>query len=510
MSDSQPCANVRRRLLLYGVTVFVSSGVLLVLEMAAGRLIAPYVGVSLYSWTSIIGVILAGLSLGNWAGGVWADRGAGHGAVGLTLSCSGLASLAVLLLLTVVAQPIQNSGLGLLGASFAFVLSLFFLPAMLLGVVTPLLTTLALGLDERSGHVVGRMHALAALGSIAGTFAAGFWLIQWIGTRAVLVSCAVVLIVAALPFLARRWVAVAGLVPTAAVLAGVTQARSGFAEPCLVESQYYCLRVDDMSPEVPFGRAAGLVLDHLLHGVNHETEPGLLAAPYVHLADEIVLGYLGPGAGQARYLFLGGGAYTHPRAVRALAPEADVTVVEIDPAVTRIAREHLYVSTQGMRVLHTDARVALERMQDQRFDAIVGDVFHDLAMPYHLMTREFAELVRARLAPGGVYVLNVVDVHPEPRLVRSVTRTLREVFAHVHVWLERLPETPERETYIVTAAEAFEPPPAITAQRGFERTWMRITEQVMANDGGDAPVLTDDYVPVERLVSKLLLSGLGR
>ena len=52
-----------RKLLLawYGGTVFVSSALLLVLEIVAGRLLAPYVGVSLYSWTSIIGVILAGL-----------------------------------------------------------------------------------------------------------------------------------------------------------------------------------------------------------------------------------------------------------------------------------------------------------------------------------------------------------------------------------------------------------------------------------------------------------------
>ena len=59
----------RYRIAWFGATIFLSSGILLVIEITAGRLIAPYVGVSIYSWTSIIGVILAGLSLGNWLGG---------------------------------------------------------------------------------------------------------------------------------------------------------------------------------------------------------------------------------------------------------------------------------------------------------------------------------------------------------------------------------------------------------------------------------------------------------
>jgi predicted membrane-bound spermidine synthase len=85
MSDSARA--VRLTLSWYALTIFLSSAVLLVIEITAARLIAPYVGVTLYSWTSIIGVILAGLSLGNWLGGVWADRGAAQWQVGLTPWC---------------------------------------------------------------------------------------------------------------------------------------------------------------------------------------------------------------------------------------------------------------------------------------------------------------------------------------------------------------------------------------------------------------------------------------
>lgn len=191
----------RPRLIWYGATVFISSAVLLVLEITAGRLIAPYVGVTIYSWTSIIGVILAGLSLGNWLGGRLADRGAGETATGLVLALSTATSLLSLYALVLVAPLIKNSQLDLLSSSFVYVLSMFFLPSVLLGIPTPLLTTLALQLDDHAGRIVGRMHALAALGSICGTFLTGFVLIQYLGSRLIILSSAIALVALALLFL---------------------------------------------------------------------------------------------------------------------------------------------------------------------------------------------------------------------------------------------------------------------------------------------------------------------
>ena len=516
--------------ILYGFTVFLSSAVTLVLEITAGRLIAPYVGVSIYSWTSIIGVVLAGLSLGNWLGGAWADRsratpspapGAGRGAIpgadrgaGIVLVAAALASLGVLLVLTFAAPAVIGAELSQMSGAFVLALSLFFVPAVLLGVITPLLTTLALRHGERPGRVVGSMHALAALGSIAGTFAAGFWLIQHLGTRNILILCAAVLLALAVPFLLCRRGAVAlALGAVGALLTGwITEARGGFLNPCTTESRYYCIRVEPASADTPFGEARALVLDHLVHGISHATEPGMLISPYVHLTDELVLGYLGAGAADARYFFAGGGAYTHPRAVGALAPDASITVAEIDPAVTAAAARELYFDEAGIRILHTDARMALRRLGGERFDVVVGDVVHDLAVPYHLLTREYAALVKSRLAPDGLYVLNVIDAWPDPRLVKSLLNTLREHFRHVHVWLEALPDAPVRETFIVSATDRFEPPRTVAAQRGFERRWVRITYHL--ESGGvplDAlPVLTDDFVPVERLLGRLTFTGLGR
>ena len=506
--------NPKYRVIWYGMTIFLSSSVLLVLEITAGRLIAPYVGVSLYSWTSIIGVILAGLSLGNWLGGRWADKGGAETAAGIVLALAGVACMLSLLVLTFVAPVLQNSMLDLISASFIYVFTMFFAPSVLLGIITPLLTTLALKLDVRTGHIVGRMHALAALGSIVGTFATGYWLVQYFGTHSVILGAAVCLFVLAAPFFRRKPAVAPALISVViGVVIALTYVRNGFATPCERESNYFCLRVVDVSADAPFGTARALILDHLMHGINHQSEPGMLISPYVHLMDELVLDHFTDAEDQPlRYFFAGGGAYTQPRAVQSLYPNAQITVAELDEAVTETARKDLYLNTDGMQIYHEDARVALNRLQDKQFDIIVTDVFHDIAVPYHLMTHEFVQLVKSRLAPSGLYTVNIVDAFPDPKLVKSLVKTLQAEFKYVDVWLDTLPDKDTRMTYVVSASNNKPMPDILRASRGFDRQWYRINTPLFATGTAleQLPLLTDDFVPVERMISRLLLTPEGR
>jgi MFS family permease len=497
----------RLTLLGYAFTVFLSSALLLVLEIVAGRLIAPYVGVSLYTWTSIIGVILAGLSLGNWLGGVWADGGGDGRSVGLVLGLGGVFYILSLPSLAWLGTAVRDTDLGLLETSFLFAAALFFVPAALIGVVTPLLTTLALRFDPRAGHVVGRMHALAAIGSIAGTFITGYWLVQRFGTRSVVLGSAVALFLLAAPFLRPGARPVSVLLVLGILGAGAAVLQpSALESPCTRESGYFCIRVVDQTSAAPFGEARGMVLDHLLHGINHATVPEMLIAPYVHAMDELTYAHFGPRYDQGLdYFFAGGGAYSHPRAVQALSPSSRLTVAELDPMVTLTAAEQLFLAPRGMRILHEDARVVLAR-EAGPFDVIVGDVFHDLAVPYHLVTREFARLVRSKLAPGGLYAMNVVDAFPDPRLVKAVVKTLGAEFRYVDVWMEGMPEA-DRVTYVLTASDATRLPDRVDARVSFERSWLRVTGQLPAvgTPYSEIPTLTDDYAPVERLIAGLLV-----
>jgi hypothetical protein len=406
---------------------------------------------------------------------------------------------------------VQRNGLSLLSAAFVFTLVLFFLPAAFIGIVTPLLTTLALRLDPRAGHVVGRMHALAAIGSIAGTFAAGYWLVQSFGTRGVVLGCGAALLLLAAPYLrggGRGAPAVAAL--AVIVTVGVITARGALGTSCDDESAYFCIRVVDDPEGMAPGTARGLVLDHLLHGINDLSQPDLLVAPYVHGLDELAHAqFLGAYEDGLDWFFAGGGAYSQPRALGALSPASRLTVAELDPRVTLTAVESLDLAPEEMRIEHRDARLALADT-DQRFDVIVGDVFHDVAIPFHLVTAEFAALVRQRLRADGLYLMNVVDSFPDPKLVKAIAKTLGTEFRHVDIWMDHVPDTP-RFTFILTASNGPRLPKTVTARRGYERAWSRMTEDIMAfgTPPSALPVLTDDYAPVEGLIAGLLVGKDG-
>lgn len=494
---------------LYATIVFLSSALVLVLEIVAARLIAPFVGVSLYTWTAIIGTILAGLSVGNWIGGVVADRGATQRFAGIVLLVSSVSAFLILVILPALAGPLQSGQFSLAGASLLLAVALFFMPALLLGIVTPLLTKLALDLSSRSGHIIGMMHALAALGSIVGTFVTGFWLVQWIGSRNLVLATAIALVLLAIPLLRKRDVATASIGTIIMLL--LVQTPLGYADPCDAESRYFCLRVIDASHSVPHGEARSLILDHLKHSTNHKQDAELIVAPYLHLIDE--LGRLHTSDKQdVAWFFAGGGAYTLPRAVNVYRPDARVVVAEIDPEVTRLAREKLYLDTSRMEIQHLDARVALHREEDATFDVIVGDVFHDIAVPYHLLTEEFASEVRRKLKTDGIYLLNLVDAFPDALLLKSLYKTLRQEFLHVDIWLDQVNDEPTRMTYVLSAHNSANLPVDTVRDQRFGRQWINVTEPSLSvgTNLDSLPLLSDDFVPVERLLADLLTGDLGR
>jgi spermidine synthase len=511
----------QRKIALYATVVFLSSALLLVLEIVAARLIAPYVGVSLYTWSAVIGIVLAGLSVGNALGGVWADRRATAGAAGAVLMAAGLSALVIPWILWLTADRLQHYELSILSTSLILVLVLFLLPAVLIGVVTPLLTTLALEHSRRTGHIVGMMHALGATGSIIGTFASAWWLIPVLGSRNVVLTSGLVLLLSGLllmrPSRGRPQAVLTGLVLLAAAGLGIgTLFNPALASPCDRESSYFCIRTIDEGEYVALGKARSLVLDHLLHGTNVENDGTYLHAPYVQLMQELMCRHHHDKASLSAF-FIGGGAYTQPRALWLAGMPVDITVAELDPTVTRTARDELFLDDRDMQVIHGDARAILSRLPEgQRFDIIVGDAFHDVSVPYHLVTLEFARVLRQRLHEDGIYVLNLVDVYPDGRLAAAMVKTMGAVFAHVDVWLEQVPRAAARVTYVISASnvgtELAGTGDRLHAVTRPVRSWTRVTERLRTGPGllAGVPLLTDDNAPVEQLISTLFTTGIGR
>lgn len=487
--------------------MFAASAASMALEIVAGRMLAPYVGMSLYSWTAIIAVVLAGLSLGHWLGGIAADRSARPARVaGLALLAAAATAALSVAVLPLVAPALARldpmQGIGLLSVSA------FLLPSLFAGVLSPLVTRLALDAARpgRQGRVLGRMFALGALGAIAGTVLAGFWMVSDLGSRASVLAVAGCYLVLAPPFLAAAGrvaaLALAGLIGIGALLG--PRLMPALASPCTAETAYYCIRIDHVRLN---GRPATvLVLDHLAHGVN-DPVPTVLPMAYLDLADRLVRRRMPDRPPEA--FFVGGGALTLPRAWAAGWPGARITVAEIDPGVTAAAGR-MGVDVSAFEILHSDARIALRDLPaGRRFDVILSDVFRDIAMPQHLVTDEFHALVAARLKPGGVYLVNVIEALWRPPFLLSLIRTLKARFPVVELWIDtaELSREERRVTWLVLASDRPTGTDRIDAAHPLPRTWLRLpAERMLTVLPADQTVfLTDDLAPVDRLMRHVML-----
>ena len=504
--------------------VFAASACSLILEIVAGRILAPAIGVSLYTWTSIIGVVLAGISVGNYLGGLTADRFPSRTTLGLILLGAGAFAIIILPLIEVASAAFTSLAILL---RIVLLTAVLFLPvSLILGMVTPVVIKLHLRELARTGNVVGRFYAVSTAGSILGVFLTGFVLIQWIGTRPIVLSVAIFLFGMALLF-GDLW-KVRFKLPALAAIAivglftGLSFTLGWVDSDCQEESNYFCIKVRER--EIEGHRVRTLTLDQLLHSYVAMDDPTFLVYGYEKVtADFAALQYFrGVGAGSEpplAALFIGGGGYTMPRLVEEEYPDATVEVIEIDPVVTEVAHSYLGLPRSTSIVTYNlDARIKLPDLPRGRYDMVVGDAFNDFSVPYHLTTLEFNQQVRELLRPGGLFVVNIVDNLDTGRFLRAYVNTLGRTFDHVYIvrdddlWEE---DSRSNSTYVVV---------------GTDRAVTRQDLSRAANDvspGRDAPVsrfmpedvfdrwfeqddpilLTDDYVPADQLIAPLYLGS---
>ncbi len=505
MIDKQPAP----RLWAPGLIVFVSSACMMVLELVAGRIVAPYVGVSLYTWTTIIGVILAGMSLGNYLGGRMADRWASYGLLSLLFFVAGLTSIAVLFVDSI--GGALPDGWPIVLRIVVLVSTVFFVPAMVLGTISPIVTKLAVPDLAHTGRTVGRISASGTVGSIVGTFATGFLLISWFGTHAIVWGVAVVLFLMALAFFvagqSRRGRAVAAAL-VLAVLAGATllALQQGWIKSrCTLETNYFCINVRSAPDRGESVRV--LLLDRLVHSYSDLDNPRRLVYGYEKVYAEATR-YQSLTNPNLSALFIGGGGYTFPRYMETLYPKSALDVIEIDPGVTQVAHELLGLKPDSrVRTFNEDARMFLEREPDTRYSLIMGDAFNDYSVPYHLTTREFNDRVRAWLADDGIYMVNLID-GPRRDFLRAYVNTLLLTFDNVQVVpsIRSWRESP-RVTFVILASKT---PLNMDRFRYIDAGDGEALVAELALDPetvsailseGKLAVLTDQYAPVDQMLA---------
>jgi SAM-dependent methyltransferase len=484
------------------VLTFIATASVLVLEIAAGRLLAPYVGVSLTTYTGIIGAILAGIALGAWIGGRAADIVGPLPLLGPAFILGGISAIAAVPIVGLVGDVGLGEGLVaiVLLATTAFVV-----PAAILSATAPMLVRGTLTDLATSGSIVGRLSAVGTVGAITGTFLTGFVLLGLFPTRVLIVSIGAGL--AAVGVVLSLWLRRGGRgsapIAVAAVLLTGGLAAAG-PSPCDAESAYYCIAIERDTADDDI---RVLVLDRLTHAAVDLRDPTHLEFGYVRrFAD--VTAPLRAGLGTSPdVLHIGGGGFTFPRYIEALHPEARQTVLELDPRIYEIAQSELgYVPRDRIDVRLGDARQSIRALASDAFDIVIGDAFGGLAVPWHLTTREMLDEIARVLRPGGAYVVNIID-YPPLRFVRAEAATAATVFSHVAVIASRGTIAGEGGGNLVLVAS--DTPLDTSAVEGAIATWGEgeTTAVVAAPDEvkafiGPSFTLTDDFAPVDQLLGR--------
>ena len=442
-------------ILIPSATVFFSSAFIMVLELVAGRLIAKHLGASLYTWTSVIGVVLAGITIGNYLGGRIADRFNARKALSVLFGISSVACVLVVVSNNIVGNWLWLWQFSWIVRIFSHVTLVFLIPSTLLGTISPIVAKMALDQGLPAGRTVGDIYAWGAAGSIFGTFLAGFYLIATLGTIAIIWIVAGALLVMAILYWARLWALYLWAAILIALMAmGMTPAEwaesagSSLAlreqpdESILYEDESkYChivVRQVSTSPDIrefvqDKGKQSVIAMDNIKN---------LQRLPYAQIY-AAVTHRLSRGKDKLSVLGIGGGGYVFPRYVEELWPGSRVDVVEIDPAVTKAAIEAFGLADDStINTINMDARnyvdglLEKERAGQQipRYDFIYEDAFNGFSVPFQLATKEFHDKIAQILTDDGVYVVNLIDSYDSALFLGAIINTLQETFPSIYVF----------------------------------------------------------------------------
>lgn len=495
------------------VVVFGSGAILMGLEIVGSRLIAPFFGSSVFVWGGLISIFLGALSLGYYLGGTMADRWPRATLLATLLSLAGLAILA----LTIVSRPVLlafdawNLGprLNPLLASIV----LFAIPSILMGTTSPFAIKLVARDLATVGTSAGVLYALSTAGSIFGTIATAFFLIPAVGVRTILYLLGATLLVLAGLLVARQTRALRPALGPAVLLLGILVATPGHSGPIRLPTQrvvyekdsaYHQISVleDGLNRYLRFNRSfqGGMVL-------RDPYESPFLYTSYAHLAH-----LFHPAI--RRVLMIGLGSGTIPKRFTRDYPDVLVDSVELDPAVVDVAKRFFEVKEDTrQRIAVQDGRVYLRR-SEAKYDLIILDAYFAEGIPFHLATKEFLELARDHLAPGGVVVSNIIGAleGPDSRLYRALHKTYGSVFPGLYPFptafgLARNPTETRTIILVSSGKTGLKAEEILAAARRLRAEGkVRLPLDRYARDyydgkilTDDVPLLTDNYAPVDIL-----------
>jgi spermidine synthase len=489
-------------------TVFISGAVVMVYELLGSRIVSPYLGTSMYAWSSLIGVILLSLSIGYWLGGRLADENPSYNFFArIILIAAALVALTLIIetsVLTWIQAVLNAKFLKLSYATFLANLLLFAPASIFLGMITPYAVKLKLHSLSKVGKTIGNLYAVSTVGSIVGTFSAGFLLIPFFGTTMLLGIIDLLLLFLAIfifpknlkriGFLALFLLTVISLTLFFSLKVGNTDNVKD------IDTRYGRFWIKD-APEFGTGRIVRLLLTSPF-----ASQTGM----YLDNPDELVSKYLqfftlfshfNPQAKEV--LMIGGGGFNYPKYHAKNFPAINLDIVEIDPKLTEIAENYFnFKLASNHKILNEDGRTFVNTTQ-KKYDVLLLDAFTSIySIPYSLTTKEAVQKYYDLLNPEGVVIVNIISgISGEKAMfLRAEYKTYQEIFDQVYLFsINKQKETEVQNLVIVGIKSKQKPVFKSDLAYGFY-----LDNLVTSEINTDLPVLTDDYAPVDFYIEKLL------
>ena len=497
---------MKRKKFFFLASSFVAGFSLMVLELTSTRILASYLGVSIYTWTAIIGIILLGLSFGSYAGGFLIDKYRSLKTIFVFFILSSLFTAFIPILATKTPFFVFLD-LPILLIIILISFLLFFLPAFFMGALYPaILKFYSIDL-EKIGAQSGKMSSFWSVGSIAGTFLTGFYFIGYLGNNTTIFLVAIVLFINSLffhrPKIRNLIILIIFLIAIIYFSKLISNQNNDIYNH---QSAYYNIRVVDAVNNI-LGRSRVLLLDLDVHSAEKSDGGYSNFYPEIYPVFSILKEKID------NILVLGGGSYSIAKNFFNFYKNTEVAVVEIDPDVTKAAEDFFNLKSYPIDDIAMDGRVFLQK-DNKKYDIIFGDTFNSfMSLPFHLTTKEFNDSARSHLAENGIYAVNFISAlkGKNSAFFQSMLLTFQKTFDNYYIFsFGDLSLYPQNIILVGINSDVRINPEVLKEKirelENGEFLSSRLISKPFSKGDSGALVLTDDFAPVERLMMPLISS----
>lgn len=477
---------------------------IMTIELTAARVLAPYVGASIYTWTSIIGIILLGLSVGNFIGGYLIDR---YKSLNTIFYLYLMAIFAVILIIpaSYLSPQIAQSNLSLPWIIILLSLGIFLIPSIVLGTFYPAFMKFYAQNTDELGKFSGKISAAWSLGSILGTFATGFFLISYLGTRGTIFLVSAILLLNAF-FVKKIKISTAFfLLLVFFIGVSIQSDEKSFSKDIFKkESNYYRIRIAEAKNSLLSG-IKFLILDADIHGTSGDIDHKFDSYPQAYPVFSIINKNI------REIAVIGGGTYELSKNMARFYENSHVTTIEVDPEVQKAASEFFDIDQySNLSNIEADGRVFFQKYS-KKYDLIFSDAYNSfVSVPWHMTTLEFNNLVKSRLSKNGLYAVNFISaLEGENSLFfKSVQKTFSLTFSNYYILAFGSIESQPQNIILIgvngtdrVSVDEFKKQLILLPNSAYLES--KFVEKEIPVDE-NAPILTDNFSPVDRLMQPLM------